>query len=143
MRSEVTLPPCPPSTQHLSFGSISSSCMQTPLRWDNLWSAQPPSGVGLGALVPSPPDGLGPPHSLPQKKTVQPLLSLHPTSTPGFKTTSIFFIKSESHREGMTWLLQLIFFPRSNRKVQFPLEEGVSCRGRGLKNEGLHLNVWS
>lgn len=34
----------------------------------------------------------------------------------------------------MTWLLQLIFFPLSNHKVQFPLEEVVSCRGKeGLK----------
>lgn len=46
-----------------------------------------------------------------------------------------FFIKSERPREGMTWLLQLIFFLLSNPKVQFPLEEGVCVRAGGFKME--------
>lgn len=39
--------------------------------------------------------------------------------------------------EGMTWLLQLIFFSLSNHQVPFPSEEVVSCRREvGFKTEG-------
>lgn len=135
MGREVTLPPGTPSIQRPSFGSRSSFCTEDlstilPLRDQN------PRQVGQDAAPLS--RTLLMEQRRPNKYLPAPLSLPAPHDHTWLQNQLHFLIKSESHTEGMTWLLQLIFFsPFQIIRFHFLRRKVASCRREvGFKTEG-------
>lgn len=121
MRFEVTLPPRTPSIRHPSFGSRSSSWAEDsstilPLR-DQSRRRVGRDAAALSGTLPME-------QRRPNKHLPAPLSLPTPRNHTWLQNQlHIFFfsIKSESPTEGMTWLLQLIFFPpfKSSGSISF------------------------